>query len=373
MRYDAVIVGAGPIGLAVAIDLASRGARTVAIDRRRPPVDKACGEGVMPDGVAAFRALGVEWPPSGAAPFRGIRYVGDDLSVEAAFPGDPGWVVRRPELHRALIARAETVGVELRWETVVRGLAKDGVTTPRGVVAGRWIVGADGLRSRVRRWSGLEAAGRGPARFGVRRHYRVEPWTDHVEVHWADGCEAYVSPLADGVGVAFLWSGRKASFDALLERVPALARRLRAAEVVSRDRGVGPLDQRSRRLVRDRVALVGDAAGYRDAITGEGIALGLHQAAVLAEAIDRGTLASYERAVRRLTRLPFALIGALLWVERRPRLRRRLLASLAKDSGLFARLLAIHVREAPVRAIGVGGLVTLAATVAGGPWRDPGR
>jgi flavin-dependent dehydrogenase len=181
-----------------------------------------------------------------------------------------------------------------------------------------------------------------------------------VEVHWADGCEAYVTPVAaDEVGVAFLWSGGPCDFDALLARVPRLAGRIANAEAVSRDRGAGPLDQRPRGLVRGRVLLVGDAAGYRDAITGEGLSLGFQQAELLAAALAAGRPRDYERAARRAARVPFALIAGLLFAERRPRRRHRLLATLATDRELFARLLAVHVGERPWQSVGWGGAAAL--------------
>jgi flavin-dependent dehydrogenase len=202
----------------------------------------------------------------------------------------------------------------------------------------------------------------------------VKPWTDHVEVHWTDGCEAYVSPVAaDEVGIAMLWSGETADFDGLLAQFPTLASRLTGAEVTSRDRGAGPLDQRPAGVARGNVALVGDAAGYRDAITGEGLSLGLAQARSLASALAAGNLAPYAREVRRSAALPFAIIRALLFFERRPRLRRRLLATLAAEPELFARLLAIHVRERPVSAVGWSGALRLLRGLIGRPGGRPLR
>ncbi|MEZ5330656.1 MAG: FAD-dependent monooxygenase [Thermoanaerobaculia bacterium] len=368
---DVVIVGGGPVGLVTALCLRREGLTVRVVDAARPPLDKACGEGLMPDGVARLARLGVSLEGVRSRPFRGIRYVDGDLAVEADFPSSPGRGVRRTVLHEALAVAAEEAGVELSWGTRVTGLTDAGVTTEEGEVPGRWVVGADGLLSRVRSWAGLDSGERrrlgdgarpprDRRRFGVRRHYRRAPWSDRVEVHWGDGCEAYVTPVAaDEVGVAFLWSGGPSDFDGLLARFPALGARLTGAEPCSRDRGAGPLDQRVRGLVRGRVVLVGDAAGYRDAITGEGLSLGFHQAELLAPALAAGRPRAYERCARRAARVPFALIAALLWAERRPRLRRRLVATLAADPALFARLLAVHVGETPLRSVGLGGALHL--------------
>lgn len=366
---DAVVVGGGPVGLAAALALRREGMTVRVLEARRPPLDKACGEGLMPDGVARLARLGVSLDGVRSRPFRGIRYVDGEVVAEADFPGRPGRGVRRTVLHETLAGVAEEAGVELAWSERVRGLTDGGVATDGGEVAARWIVGADGLLSRTRVWAGLGGGGPSAAhrrRFGVRRHYRMEPWSDRVEVLWGERCEAYVTPVAiDEVGIALLWSGGRCGFDALLAGFPRLVERLDGQEPCSRDRGAGPLDQRVRGLVRGRVALVGDAAGYRDAITGEGLSLGFRQAELLARALAAGRPRAYERAARRAARVPFALIAALLWAERRPTRRRRLTSTLADDPDLFARLLAVHVGERGLSSVGLGGAAALARALLG--------
>ena len=355
------IVGGGPAGLVTALELRRRGLEVLVVDRAEPPIDKACGEGLMPDGVQALRSLGVEIDEDRARPFFGIRYLDGQRRAEARFPGLPGLGIRRTVLHQVLVDRAMAAGVQALWKVRVCGLDERGLLTDEGHLRAQWIVGADGLHSRVRRWAGLD---RGRARFhrnGVRRHFRVEPWTDLVEVHWTDGSEAYVTPVASQqVGVAVLWHEHKTDFDTLLSGFPVLEERLRGAEGVSASRGAAQLEQRTRAAQRGNVALVGDAAGYRDAITGEGMSLAFHQARVLAEAIAAGDLRQYGSVNRRLTALPFLLIRLLLEAERRPWLRRRLIRTLAAEPALFARLLAIHTREAPPRSIGPRGILRLA-------------
>jgi flavin-dependent dehydrogenase len=389
---DLAVVGGGPAGLAVAIEARLAGLSVAVFDRALGPgIDKACGEGLMPDAVARLASLGVRLSPAESFPFRGIRYVDGGTIAEGTFPQASGLGVRRPVLHRALAERAAELGARLLWGTAVTGLAPEGLATTTGPVAARWIAGADGLASRVREWAGLATAGNPRAeatnalpglpsrsavrpdirsaagapdrrRFGLRRHFCLAPWADLVEVHWGPGCEAYVTPVAsDLVGVAILWSGEaRGGFDDLLARFPALAARLAGAPAASRDRGSGPLRQRVRGVVAGRVALVGDASGYFDAITGEGLAVALHQAAALARVLTAGDLSAYEAAHRRIGRLPDFMTGLMLAIERRPRLRRRAIAALAAEPALFSRLLGIHARSLPPRRLGLDGAVRLA-------------
>ena len=355
---DLLVVGGGPAGLATAIRARLAGLTATVIDRARLPIDKACGEGLMPDAVTRLREIGVE--PRGF-PIRGIRYLDGGLVAEGHFPGSGGLGVRRTELHAALVRRAQVVGVDLRWGVKAEGLAAEGVRTDQGTLAARWIAGADGLRSQVRRWAGLDGPESALLRFGVRRHFAVAPWSDCVEVYWGPQCEAYVTPVSrDEVGIAVLWSGRKAGFDGLLESFPALKEKIGSAPATTRDRGAGPFRQRARAVTKDRLALVGDAAGYLDAITGEGLAVTLHESAALVEALVAGDLSRYAAAHRRINRLPNFMTSMVLGLERRPRLRRRALRALAAEPALFARLLGIHARTLPPRDFGFEGALRLA-------------
>jgi len=363
---DLVVVGGGPVGLAAAIAARLAGLAATVVETRRDPVDKACGEGIMPEGVAALAALGVDAAVLGV-PFRGIRYRSDEIVADGDFPdGTLGVGVRRTALRSALRERALGLGVELLEGERVEALTGHGVRTARGEIEARRVAGADGLHSRVRQWAGLERRQpRGRARrFGVRRHYASSIPAPRVEVVFGRAAEAYLTPVgATEMGVALLWSGPAKGFDELLAtRFPAeLGERLAGFETLSRDRGAGPFAQRTHGVVAGRVALIGDAAGYVDALTGEGLSLGFAEARALVDALVAGDLSRYARQSKRLRRRPEAITRLALFMARRPALRRRVVAAFAADPALFAALLAALGCGRPLAAIGTGALLRFGA------------
>ncbi|MFJ5102753.1 NAD(P)/FAD-dependent oxidoreductase [Streptomyces sp. NPDC088554] len=334
---DLIVVGGGPAGLATAVHAALAGLETVVIEPRATPVDKACGEGVMPRGVRALTALGLTLPAG--RPLRGIRYVDGSRTAEAPFGDGTGLGVRRTELHRALARRAAEAGA--RFVTGRVGAVEqsaDQVTA--GGLRARWLVAADGLHSPVRRGLGLDLPDRRPRRYGQRRHYRVRPWTDFVEVHWpssrghAGAGEAYVTPVADDlVGVAVLSTVRR-GYDDHLAGFPQLLARL-DGEPATAVRGAGPLRQRVRSRSAGRVLLVGDAAGYVDALTGEGVALALASAEAAVRCLRAGRPQDYDRRWRDLSRRHRLLTEGLLRISGRPAGARLIVPAAARLPSVF--------------------------------------
>lgn len=267
---DVFVCGGGPAGLAAAIAARRQGFTVILADGARPPIDKACGEGLLPDAVAAAAQLGITIPADESFPFRGIRFLGKGVAVSADFRSGPGRAVRRTVLHRVLVEQAEREGVTLLWGTPVTALDQ---------IRGRWTVGADGERSRVRAWSGLEASSPGRVRYGFRRHHRVAPWSDYVEVYWGGGLQIYVGPEAsDQVCVTLLGRDPHVRLDDALEQFPELSARLAGSEIVSTERGGITASRKLRAVSKGSVALVGDASGSVDAITGAGVGLAFQQA-----------------------------------------------------------------------------------------------
>lgn len=370
-EVDVLVVGAGPAGLGAGIVCARSGLRTLVCERGQLPQDKACGEGLMPSGLVALDRLGAK-DLLGADefhPFEGIRYISPrGRMAEGRFREGPGWGIPRAALSAALARRAcQLPGLEVRQGAQV------GRGEPHGdgwlvQVGGEWararlLVGADGLNSAVRRWAGLDVSGP-PVhrRWGARQHFAVCPWTDLVEVHWQAGLEAYLTPLGpERVGVAFLWDQRRFTppqggadlVAGLLSCFPALQRRLASAAPAGLPRAVGPLQRRTRGVAAPGMVLIGDAAGYLDALTGEGISLALAQALALEEtvvphlqagrALSAQALAGYSRACASIQRPYYRMTGLALFLSQRPRLLEFSVAVLARQPALFQRLLSMNM------------------------------
>jgi 2-polyprenyl-6-methoxyphenol hydroxylase-like FAD-dependent oxidoreductase len=193
---DVFIVGGGPAGLAAAIAVRTLGLNVTVADADEPPIDKSCGEGLMPDSVDALNCLGVPPHSLDGFRFRGIQFLDRDAAPRAYFPAGPGIGIRRTTLHAALVDHASKCGVRLLWRARVTALSGDELVLNGKCVRARWIVGADGRNSLVRRWSGLGRQETRKIRFAFRRHYRAAPWSDCVEVHWGNSAQVYVTPVS---------------------------------------------------------------------------------------------------------------------------------------------------------------------------------
>ena len=341
---DVFVIGGGPAGLAAAIAARQAGFSVVVADGTRPPIDKPCGEGLMPDGRAALENLGITIPAEDSHPFRGICFVSEGVSVSASFPQGSGIGVRRTVLHRIMIERAEEVGVSLLWQSPVSGLRPKGVLLGGQLVRSRWVVGADGGHSLVRKWAGLDRYTSNRKRFAFRRHYRLAGWNDCMELHWGPGCQLYITPVAeDEVCVALISRDPHLRLDAALAAFPDVSARLRGAQATSQERGAVSATRKLRIVCCGRVALIGDASGAVDAITGEGLCLAFRQAEALAESFRRNDLELYQRAHRKLARRPSLMAHLMLALDWKTSLRRQVMRTFRSDPRLFSRMLAMHV------------------------------
>ncbi len=346
LTTDVLVVGGGPAGLAAAIAARRKGFSVSVVDGGKPPIDKACGEGLLPGTLAVLRELGISIQGRDGESFQSIRFIDGNISATGNFPGDGGIGVRRTVLHQKMGARAEECEVELLWNAPVTFVTREGAIAGGKSIRAKWIVGADGIHSRVRYWGGLDAALNPERRFAQRRHYRVKLLTDCVEVYWGRRIQAYVTPLAGNETCVVLISRNPAmNFDEALREFPKLADSLRNAEVSSVQRGAVTATCKLDRVCRENIALVGDASGSVDAITGEGLGLSFRQALALSDALEAQDLEKYQSAHRRLARRPHFMSRLLLLLDGCVPLRRRVLRGFASDPDLFSRLLMAHVTE----------------------------
>lgn len=362
--HDLIVIGGGPAGLATAMAAHRAGMSVLVADVSQPPIDKPCGEGLMPDGLSALRRAGFELDEAPGFPFRGIRFIEDGVAVEAEFPNGLALGIRRTSLHGLMVEQCAAAGIDMRWG--VRAEAGRGYAMIGGhPVPCGWIAGADGGNSAVRRFAGLERFARDARRYGFRRHFRLAPWSDFMELYWGPDCQVYVTPVAaNELCVAVISENPRLRLDTALSRFPQLQAKLRHAEATDDERGAISAMRRLRHVHRGQIALVGDASGSVDAISGEGMSLAFQQAVALARCLSRGDLEAYEFEHRRIARRPAFMADVLLLTGARRELRRRALGALASRPYIFASMLAMHVGAVPaldvisnVLALGWGMLI----------------
>ncbi|MDT5094014.1 MAG: hypothetical protein QOH60_3377 [Mycobacterium sp.] len=330
---DLLIAGGGPAGLATALYAAKAGLDVVVVERRVGPIDKACGEGLMPHAVARLDRLGVS--VHGKA-FRGISYLDGTRCVSAPFRTGAGLGVRRTSLHAALLDAVNKAGVRVVHGEVGE-IGQDADSVRCGEFRARYLAAADGLHSPIRAALGLAGTPSRVRRWGIRRHIQIAPWSDNVEVYWSVDAEAYVTPVADDcVGIAVLTS-RRGRFDQHLDAFPALRDRMQDLPH-DHDRAAGPLRQKARRRTAGRVMLVGDAAGYVDALTGEGLGIAFSAAELLVDCVASDRPADYDHRWRRMTRRYRLLTAAVLHASTIPPVRSRIVPAASRLPNLFSQL-----------------------------------
>jgi flavin-dependent dehydrogenase len=346
MHSDVLVVGGGPAGMASAIAAAQQGLPVTVLDSRKPPIDKPCGEGLLPEAVAALGKLGVCLDESVAFPFRGIRFCDDESSATARIMRGQAFGVRRTKLHEKLVARAKSLGVSFLWNTRVLRFEPGWIETDREAIGYTWLVGADGQNSLTRARTGMGDLRYRRSRFGFRRHYRVTPWTDVVEVHWGERCEMFVTPTApDEVCIALITSDPRLRIEQALEMFPEVAARLRHATTVMREGGAITALGCAREVVRGNVALVGDASCAIDGIAGQGLSLAFQEANALGEALGRGDLAWYARAHHEISKTAVRMTRLLLLMDRVEWIRRKTLRLFASQPALYSKMMAVHTGE----------------------------
>ena len=334
LDVDVVVVGAGPAGSATAAALARAGRDVLLLEAARHPRPKACAEYASPRIVEELRAVGLTdaaWQAD-AQPVAGMRVIrgpqGADVAYEDHAGPRPAWGLHRLAFDSALAAHAVESGARLQERNVVRGVElRDGVATvtlgTEEHIRARWVIGADGARSRVARSLGVERPVRAPRRLGLVAHYEGSPdLAERGEMHVGRGLYIGLAPLAGGrlnVGMALPLDhargrGRaEARFEAAVASLPAVARRLAGRRRLTAIRGSGPIGHRVSSSAGPGWMLVGDAAGFVDPFSGEGIFRALRSARAAAEALAPGDAGAADR-YRAARRGAFASKDALTWL-----------------------------------------------------------
>ncbi len=338
---DVVVVGGGPAGVASSLSLRRLGHDVLLLDRARFPRDKVCGESVSPEAWRLLEELGIAACVRGLRPqpVRGMTLTAPDgTRFSGCYPGDrEGFAIRRETLDHALLQAARATGVCVREGVRVTGLRRvggrvtgvlcEGADGPE-TLGSRLVVGADGRDSAVARGLGLRRGHR-LRRFAVRGHFEgVQGLSDHGEMHVIPGAYCGVAPLsATAANVAFVTPAHDlaaaagdltAFFVKTLERWPEVRERLSRARLTAPPRAIGPLAVSARDLSAPGAVLVGDSAGVFDPFTGEGIALALRSAELMAAVADAALrsgrlddLSRYDQERRRATRHKF-LVNRLI-------------------------------------------------------------
>ena len=343
---DVAVFGGGPAGLAAALALRQCGFSVALYDAQRPPIDKACGEGLMPEALRLLRGFGVALDERHGAHFTGISFHDAHASASAAFGSRRGLGVRRSHLQEAMARRAAQMGVALHWGAVVKVLAGGGFASAGTRISAEFFVIADGMCSTLAAASGFRERNCHSRRYASRQHFECTPWSDSVEVHWRDGEQLYITPVGDHeVGAALLTSRRGRRLCDAFPDFPEVAKRLASVPRTSNMRGAVTRIRTLREVIRGNVAALGDASGSVDAITGDGLLSAFRQANALADAIAAGEPKRYAGAHAHIAKAPQRMARMLLLLDRYPGLERRFVATMATRPESFAALLGAHAGE----------------------------
>jgi flavin-dependent dehydrogenase len=346
MGADVLVVGAGPAGLATAIAASLQGLRAIVVDSRHPPIDKTCGEGLLPEAVSALNSLGIQLNSPQAFPLKGIRFSDQESSACASLSGGTAFALRRTALNQLLIERAAQLGVEFLWGARITSFDSRVVNIAHTRHTYRWLVGADGRDSVVRKWAGLHRPTARRVRFGFRKHYSVTPWADLVEVHWGNRFQIFATPTGpEEVCVCLLTSDPRIRIEQALPHFPALAQHLHGAAALTTEHGAVTALEPARAVARGNIALVGDASGTVDGIAGVGLSLAFQQAISLGEALAREDLNYYQAAHRRIARMPARMNRLLLLMNHSAWIRRKALRLFAKSPRMFSALMSLHTGQ----------------------------
>ena len=388
---DVVVVGAGPAGSAAAILLAERGWSVTLLDKAAFPRPKICGEYLSPEAARVMDRLGVLKPvdAAGAQPLSGMRIIAPDGTVlDGTYPTSGPWrgyrdhalAIRREVFDRILLERARALPVDVRERHRVTGLLVEGGLV-RGVKAesadgapvelrSRLVVGADGRASVVAHALGLVRPHR-LQRLALIRHVSgIEGLGDRGEIYVDPPDYSILNPVAPGIVNLSLvvplahakpFSSRLETFmEARLRQLRHVPARLAGMKAEGPVMAMGPLAYRVGEPRVGGVLLAGDAAGFYDPFTGEGLYTALRSAELLAEVahpalstgdVSAGALAPYARAKRAAFADKARVTQALQFIIARRRLANRAARFLQRRPALLSTLMGVIGDFVPPRAL----------------------
>lgn len=378
---EVLVVGGGPAGAASAVFLRQRGHDVVLVDEAHFPRDKVCGEGVSPEAWRLLEAMGAAGDVRALHPYplrgmaltspAGVTFHGDYRGAR-----DAGFAARRADLDRVLLDRARAAGVDVReglhaQEVVFEGGRVAGVVAVNGEgpvkLRAPLVIAADGRRSMIARRLGLLHEHRRLRKFAVRGYWDgMDGLQERGEMHVIPGGYCGIAPLSpteanvtfvlDVEEMAAAGGGLESFYRQTLLRWPRIAERLGRATLRGPARAIGPLALQARRVSAPGVLLVGDAAGFYDPFTGEGITLALRSAELASETADVALrsgrlddLSSYDRERDRATRDKFRLNRLLQAVVAVPSLADAVARKLSRRPDLADRLVGIAGDFVPAR------------------------
>jgi flavin-dependent dehydrogenase len=315
MSYDVLIIGAGPAGSVAAIVLARAGARVCLIDRASFPRPKLCGDTLNPGALAVLQRLGLSSAVGAALPIDGMMVTGNGVSIEGRYPAPlRGLALRRQELDSALAAAAVDAGVECRQATAAReplfttdrgratltGTRCVSTSGAGGDIEAKVTIAADGRRSTLGFALGLVRHPAAPRRWAIGAHATdVRGMSSFGEMHIRPAHYIGVAPLPgdlanvcvvrpSGPADASLQNPRKVLLDAVAAE-PMLRDRFAEARLVAEPQVLGPLavDAVAGAVPPDGLLLAGDATGFVDPMTGDGLRFALRGGELAAHAALR--------------------------------------------------------------------------------------
>ena len=340
---EVLIVGAGPAGSAAAAGLARAGRDVLLVESHAHPRPKACAEYASPRISEELAQLGIEaaeWRGD-ALPLDGMRVIRGEDAVAMSYHDAAGrrhsWGLDRERFDATLAAHAAASGARLMERTALDDVHwRGGQDASGGRVVGaslrtaegrrtvrcRWLIGADGARSLTAKRLQMELGAGMLRRLGLVAHYEGLPeLADHGEMHVASEWYVGLAPLAGNrlnVGMALPMNGAKQPaeerFQAAIDGIPAVARRLRGVKRLTPIRGASPIGHKVRGTAGRGWMLIGDAAGFIDPFTGEGIYRALRSARAAVEALAAGDDEGAADRYRAARREAFAAKDGLTWL-----------------------------------------------------------